>query len=356
MPNNGDTASVPTGRWNHKAVPDPVANTPLTDERKPKLPPIEHASDMLAEVTPTPRELVVGLIHLGAKVVIGGGSKSYKTWLLAHLALCVANGLDWLGFPTTKGHVLFINLEIQRVFFRGRLSEISRVVGGSVSGLDVWNLRGHAADISLLIGEILETVGTNYDLIVVDPIYKVLGKRDENAAGDVGSLLNELERLAVQSNAAVVFGAHFSKGNQAGKESIDRIGGSGVYARDPDTILVLTRHEEDDAFTAEATLRNHPPIEPFVLRWNYPLMERDGALDPTKLKQVGGAPRRHTEDDLLEILGKDELSMSEWEQKAADPENGKMGSATFYRIAKTLKQSKRVKQSEISRKWYAAKA
>lgn len=114
-----------------------------------------------------------------------------------------------------------------------------------------------------------------YALIVLDPIYKLLGEREENVTHHITAIMNDLEKLAVKSRAAVAFGAHFSKGNQAGKESIDRISGSGAFARDPDSILILTRHEEDNAFTVEATLRNHAPIEPFVVRWDFPLMRRD---------------------------------------------------------------------------------
>ena len=76
----------------------------------------------------------------------------------------------------------------------------------------------------------------------------------------------------------MAFGAHFSKGNQAGKESIDRVSGSGVFGRDPDSILSLTPHEERDCFTLEATLRIFPPIDPVVLRWAFPLFDRDPLL------------------------------------------------------------------------------
>ncbi len=245
--------------------------------------------------------------------------------------------------------MLYINLEIQRGFFRIRLSEISKAARVPVSNLDVWNLRGQAADISLLIGEILQRVGQQYSLIIVDPIYKVLGGRDENAAGDVGGMLNELERLAVASGAAVMFGAHFSKGNQAGKESIDRIGGSGVFARDPDTILTLTKHEEEEAFTIDSILRNHAPVEPFVVRWQYPLMQRDGSLDPAKLKQVQGRPKLHSAEDLLNVLGRDEKTYSEWLEAAK--EHAGMGKATFTSLKRELMQSGQVAQSRITQKY-----
>ena len=47
----------------------------------------------------------------------------------------------------------------------------------------------------------------------------------QNKAGDIGLLVNKFEKLA-----AVISCAHHSEGNQAGKESIDRISGSGIFA------------------------------------------------------------------------------------------------------------------------------
>ena len=122
---------------------------------------------------------------------------------------------------------------------------------------------------------------------MLDPIYKGLGKRDENKAGDIASLCNEIEQLAVQSGAAVVFGAHYSKGNQAGKEAIDRIGGSGVFARDPDVILTMTPHEEKEAYVVDLTLRALPQVPPFVVRWQGVQFQPDSAADPERLRGPG---------------------------------------------------------------------
>src|SRR4029077_12679540 len=150
--------------------------------------------------------------------------------------------------------------------------------------IELWNLRGHFASHHILIPQIIERVkDRDYALIILDPIYKLYGETDENKAGDVARLMNALEKLAVDTGAAVAFGAHYSKGNQSSKESIDRISGSGVFARDPDTIISFTTHEEAGCFVVEPILRNLPPIDPFVVRWQFPLMQRDESLDPTKL-------------------------------------------------------------------------
>jgi hypothetical protein len=140
-----------------------------------------------------------------------------------------------------------------------------------------------------LIPKILGRIrDTGYALILIDPIYKGLGGRNENDAGDIASLLNEVEQLAAKSGAAVVFGAHFSKGNQAAKESIDRIGGSGVFARDPDVILTMTPHADEDAHVIDLTLRALPPVKPFVVRWNASIFSPDHDASPEHLKPAQG--------------------------------------------------------------------
>ena len=136
-------------------------------------------------------------------------------------------------------------------------------------------------------------------MIVLDPIYKLLGDRDENSAGDMTDLMNTLENVAVEVNSSIVFGHHYSKGGQADKHSMDRMSGSGVFARDPDAIVSLTDHEEDDCYVAECTLRNFAPVDAFGLRWDFPLLDRDDELDPMALKKKGGGNKRYQHEDVL---------------------------------------------------------
>ena len=305
------------------------------------LPLIQDAATLLDQPIILPPDVIEGIVHLGGKMVLGGASKTYKTWLLTDMAVSVATGAIWFnGYPTEKGRVLFVNFELPEPFFWHRIRTVcdERQLTIESDFLDVWNLRGHVLDWAKLEQQIQS--GT-YVLIILDPIYKLLLGRNENSAGDIASLLNELEVLAVRSGAAVAFGAHYSKGNQAQKESIDRIGGSGVFGRDPDTILNFTRHEEQDCFTVEMTLRNHPPREPFVVRWEYPLFAVDSLLDPNRLKQAGGRPRLATETQILDLLDEEPLKAVQW-QKRAREEFG-IASSTFYEIKKELEERDRIR-------------
>ena len=257
------------------------------------LPKIIDGSEFMALPCPEPPQLIRGVLHQGCKMIIGGASKARKSWSLIDMMLAVSAGESWWGFPTEKGRVLYINFELPSFAFQHRLKAIAAAKGiADFSGFDLWNLRGYATDFSELIPKILTQIKErSYALIVLDPIYKGLGKRDENKAGDIASLCNEIEQLAVKSGAAVVFGAHYSKGNQAGKDAIDRIGGSGVFARDPDVILTMTPHEDRDSYVVDLTLRALPQVEPFVVRWQGVAFHRDTAADPGRLRASGNAPK-----------------------------------------------------------------
>jgi RecA-family ATPase len=257
------------------------------------LPPILPGHAFMGQPEPEPPQLVDGILHQGAKMVLGGPSKARKSWSLIDLMLSVSTGSPWWGFPTRPGRALYLNFELPPFALQYRINRIAAAKDISdFTGFDIWNLRGHATDFSALIPKILGRIrDTGYSLILIDPIYKGLGARNENDAGDIASLLNEVEQLAAKSGAAAVFGAHFSKGNQAGKESIDRIGGSGVFARDPDVILTMTPHEEDDAHVIDLTLRALPPVKPFVVRWCESIFITDRNADPAALKAPQGNPK-----------------------------------------------------------------
>lgn len=323
-------------------IEDDGLNRGKRPTRRP-LPPIVSADSLLAMPLQRPPELIAGILHKGSKLVLGGASKTNKTWSLLDMAISVASGIPWWGFPTTQGRVLYLNFEIPDWAMRDRCERVSQAKLGApgVAGLDIWNLRGHAASLGELAGDIIKRAKGCYGLIVFDPIYKCLGERDENNAGDITGLCNIIENIAVETGAAVVYAAHFSKGGQAGKNSIDRISGSGVWARDPDAILTLTPHEQEGAYVVEATLRNFKPLPAFTLEWGCPLMKRVG-LDPTRLRKAGGRNAKYNRGQLLACLPPGGLNYTDWRTKAMD-EIG-MSEGTFKNKFKELRNEGAVLQ------------
>jgi len=168
--------------------------------------------------------------------VLGGSSKAGKSWLLLYLALCVASGRKFFRRLTKPGRVLYVNWEILPCFMATRVQVIvNHCKLESPTNLDTLNLRGITANLDTVVQQIIELAEQgNYCMIIIDPICKLMGGRSENAAGGVGALCQQLERVAERTGAAVVYAHHFTKGKQTQKKAIDRLSGSGVYGRDAD--------------------------------------------------------------------------------------------------------------------------
>lgn len=324
---------------------------PSAGSQKPErpLPPIIRCVEFLIKMIVPPLELIVGLLHQGSKMVLAGGSKSFKTWVLLDLAVSVAEGKQWLGFNTSKAKVLYINFELQDFSMYQRLNQIvqKKEMLDKPQDLHLWNLRGFATNFDEIIPRIIERVsGEGYGLIIIDPVYKGLGDSDENSASGIGNLMNMIEKLAVEVDAAVVFGAHFSKGNQSRKESIDRMSGSGVFARDPDTIVTMTSHDIEETYTLEFTLRNFPSVKAFCVEWQFPLMVRNDRLDPKNLKDPAKKAVKYTNDQVRDLLDEKGLKLADW-RKAAEALG--MSLRTFADKKKALKDANQV--SEVDGVW-----
>lgn len=223
------------------------------------LPPMLDAAEFVHMQYPQPTEIVYGVLHQGCKLTLGGGSKTNKTWTFIDLSLAVSHGEPWLSFKTTRAKVVYVNLELPEWSFHERLVACARSKQIDIDPhwLKIWNLRGYCAPHRELLPKITDEIkDAGFGLVIVDPVYKIYGETDENSAKDIAALMNGLERVTRDTGAAIAYASHFSKGNQAGREHMDRISGSGVFARDPDAILTFTSHEETDAYTVDLTLRN----------------------------------------------------------------------------------------------------
>lgn len=302
-------------------LPSQYFGIPMPDQSAPPpLPPVLDWADFMENPPEVPPELIGGVLHQGSKMILAGSSKTYKTWILLHMGLSVAHGRGWWGFPTAKTKVLYVNFELKPFSVCKRLADLAMAMGVTPASnrFHIWNLRGHSKNLGDLKDQLIraaEEMGCG--LIILDPIYKLLGIREENSNTQITQMLNELDEICEQTGAALIFGHHFSKGNQSGKLSIDRASGAGAWARDPDSIMAVTQHQEPDCFTIEMTLRNFPPQQPFVVQREHPIMERRADLDPEELK-VPGSQSKFSVDKLVELLPPPPTTLShgDWKERA----------------------------------------
>lgn len=254
------------------------------------LPDLDAIEDVNGEnLLPRMPEIVHETLREKEIMMISAGSKTGKTMLGIELSLAVSSGGLWLGRACKPGAVLYVNMEVNRPDFANRVENVREAMGVSLADVKgryfIWNLRGHNVSMEDLINGIQHLLTKyHFSVIVLDPIYKLLGDLDENSAGDIGQLFSYFDRIAEMSGAAVVFVHHHSKGLQAAKVAMDRASGSGTFARAPDVMLDIIEleipPEMEDILEFEGnpvglryewTFRGYPPKKPETGFYTYPL-------------------------------------------------------------------------------------
>lgn len=223
-------------------------------EQSDDLPDIENLNTVLSESIPDlAPELITGVLRQGHKMLIAGPSKAGKSFALIELAIAIAEGNKWLGYQCSQGRVLYLNFEIDPPSFIHRVIDVyaaKNMKTVKAENFDMLHLRGLATNLKELAPKIIHKMKSQeYAAIILDPIYKVISG-DENSASDMGAFCNQLDRLAAETGAAVIYCHHFSKGAQGGKKAIDRASGSGVFGRDPDATVTITDLEVTEEILA----------------------------------------------------------------------------------------------------------
>jgi RecA-family ATPase len=195
-------------------------------------------------------------------MLLAGPSKAGKSFALIALAVAIAEGKSWMGFPCEQGKVWYVNLELDDISCKHRIRDVYEALGiepKNTANLDIWNLRGRSLPMDKLAPSMIRRAKQRgYTAIIIDPIYKVI-TGDENNAEQMAHFCNQFDRVCTGAGCAVIYCHHHSKGAQGGKRSMDRASGSGVFARDPDALLdmielpiseQLRKSEEDKAVCA----------------------------------------------------------------------------------------------------------
>lgn len=315
-----------------------------------KLPPILKYTEALSkpECNRIPDEVICGVLHRGCKMILSAPSKARKSWTMLELGLSVAGGQYWMGIATMQTPVLYIDFEFLYGPFSERRNKILKAKYGDMDiDLPFYELilRGYDASFRA-IKKHIETFCREKEigLIIFDPVYKLADDFDENKAKDVAALLREFEKLAASLNAAIGFAHHFAKGNSSEKGSIDRASGSGVWAREPDALLMITPLD-DENYTLEMHLRNFPQKPPVAVFWNDGVWEVNPNVDvEEEIVERAHKPRGRpscgvTASDLKKLLeSRNESSVSQSNIEILASKFG-VSTRTVHKLWKQLKNS-----------------
>lgn len=278
---------------------------PVDDQKEAKFPAVYTFKDFEKRYPKLRPEVIHGLLRQGETLNLISVSKNGKSWGVADLSLSGATGRRWLdSFDVEPGEVLILDNELHPETLRYRIETVARARGIDFSEfedrLSIVCFRGQLVDIFELAPFIEQFEQGRFRLVVMDALYRFQGESiDENKNNDMARMYNALDQYAARLGSSIVCVHHASKGSQSGKSVTEVGSGAGAQSRAADTHLVLRPHVEDGAVVLEAVCRSFPPVEPRVLRWEWPLWKLATDLDPTALKQES-AKQQQTRDTKIQ--------------------------------------------------------
>jgi hypothetical protein len=235
--------------------------------------------------------------------IIGGTTKSYKTWMALELAVAVASGSACLATYAvpSPGPVLLYAAEDSESALRSRLESLAQHHRLNLAFLDIRVITADSLRLDRTADqERLEATLTLYRpvLLILDPLVR-LHAIDENAAGEIAALLGYLRLLQRKTGAAIALVHHARKNVSAsGGAGYSLRGSSDLYAW-VDSFLYLRRLHGQLMLSAEH--RSASGAEPFALE----LANSDSGpyLKRTSTIHAAESVRDPLMDQILALLG-----------------------------------------------------
>ena len=254
-----------------------------------------HADELIAENPPLAEVVIDGALRRGEVGLLIGAPKTCKTWAVLHLHCAMATGGSWLGHKCRKGRTLMIDGELSAPVIGHRLARVGALYGMTdYASIDILPLRGDPRDIDRL-GPLLARIRPGqYDLVTVDPIFKLLpADADENSNAYIAGFFRKVIAFAERTQAAVVCIHHASKGVQGGKSVSDMGAGGGAQSRSVDWHAALREHSEPGCVSLHTICRSFPGTPPTVWRMEPPEIVPMPEHDPENLRAA--KPRKSAE-------------------------------------------------------------
>lgn len=232
---SGSRAVLDGGRFRPVKSVQPIQSITAKDLLKEYIAPLEYLVD---KIIPT-----IGLAMLGAP------SKYYKSYMCIDMAICVAEGMKFLGFNTKKSGVLYMDMESTK---RRPKTRLEQILGGSECPDNLYIIT--AEQKVGRIGEGLEVQIADQlkkfpdiGFIIIDVLKKVRPsqKRGQSDYDRDYEDLGALKEFADSNNICILVIHHTRKMKDPDDPFNELAGSSGVMGV-LDAALVISKQKRED--------------------------------------------------------------------------------------------------------------
>jgi len=175
---------------------------------------VYSASELLADPSPLPADVVQGFIPGQIAALLSGPGGDGKSYAMLDLAVAVARGNPWLTLDVAQTPVLIIDLENRRNRIERRLEETLRGHGLLEDPPPVHfafevGLHLDCDEAVLEYAQMAQDVGAG--LIILDSLVDFLGETDENSNPEMGAVARRLRKLVDFAGVSVLAIHHTPK-------------------------------------------------------------------------------------------------------------------------------------------------
>ncbi|MFA6094659.1 MAG: AAA family ATPase [Candidatus Paceibacterota bacterium] len=245
----------------------------------------KHVSELLNAKFTNSEWVVKDLVPSEGLTFVSAPPSSYKTWLIAGLAIAVAKGEKLFGiFETKQSSVLIVDEESGCRQLQSRLKLL-----GVTSNVPIYFCSKTGYKIEEMADQTLEfATEKNIGLIIYDSLIRI-HDRDENSASEMSKVFQKLQVLGKEK---AVISIHHTRKSQDGLFlSREMRGSSDILAvADSHVSIKRLKNEQNCIYVEQTKLRQEKEHPQFKLRFDDKSTPYSFAYEPTEKK-----------DNMLEI-------------------------------------------------------
>lgn len=234
---------------------------------KPLIPLDQCKEEVLASI-------IENFLYENQYVVLSGDKDSYKSWLAAYIAVCVALGKDCFGRTTKQGKVVYIYGEGN---MKRRLKRMCLAFGeNNPTDIYPYSLRGDLSD-KKIQEDVKKHIPAETKLIIIDNYEKFWGS--DTSDEEVNEAMVFIRDL--REKATVILVQHNRKNKGRGNSNFNKTRGSGKIVNNADGQFSIDRNK--DIVNCDIYIRETEPLEPICFRL---LDKEDGSIICEEVKPL----------------------------------------------------------------------
>ena len=281
-------------------------------------------SQFMGKKMVNPGWMIEGIWANNSHGMIAGEPKTYKSVIATEIAISVASGYPmWDAFKVNKtGPVLIVQEENSEWILQDRIAKIAYSKGllkgrvkipNKASGkifiefppeLPIRICNGYGFDLTLVddreaLTEEIDRVGPA--LVILDPLYLMLGALDENSAQSLRETLAWLIRIKDDYGTAIMLLHHWNKGGGSARGGQRMLGSTTLHAWVESALYTSLRDPESKEVTIEREFRGFSKPPNLIANINM----SDPGKDPyyeVKIKRSTELVKKGDEADVLSFL------------------------------------------------------